>query len=83
MKYRVYYIETGDEATVKRTDDLKEAAYAYYRVLYSGTYPRLSVDGRQLHIEQADKLCLSVYKDKTGHAVQHEVWRDFGIRGPV
>lgn len=61
MKYRVYFIESFSEGTIKQTDDLTEATYAYYLTLFSGLYPRISVDGKQLRIEQAERLCSGIF----------------------
>ena len=81
MKYRVYFIESFSEGTIKQTDDLKEAAYAYYLTLFSGTYPRISVDGKELRIEQAERLCSGIFTEKRMHEIRNKVWKTHNIKG--
>ena len=81
MKYRVYFIETYSECTIKQTDDIKEAAYSYYVTLFGGTYPRISVNGKPLRIEQAESLCRWVFTEKRMHEIRNKVWKAHGIKG--
>ena len=83
MKYRVYFIETYSEGTIKQTDDLTEAAYAYYLTLFSGTYPRISVDGKELRIEQAERLCSGIFTEKRMHEIRKNVFKANGIKGGI
>ena len=83
MKYRVYFIETYSEGTIKQTDDLTEAAYAYYLTLFSGTYPRISVDGKQLKIAQAERLCSGIFTERRMHEIRKKVWKAHGIKGGI
>ena len=81
MKYRVYFIESYSQGTIKHTDDLQEAAYAYYLSLFSGTYPRISVDGKELRIEQAERLCRGIFTEKRMHEIRNKVWKTHNIKG--
>lgn len=56
MKYHVYTREPGKITTLVETDSLKKAAKAYYGLIVSCACPRLSIDGRELRIYEADKI---------------------------
>jgi len=83
MKYRVYFIETYSECTIKQTDDLAEAAYAYYLALFSGVYPRIAVDGKQLKIAQAERLCRGIFSERRMHEIRKNVFKAHGIKGGI
>ena len=83
MKYRVYFIESYSQGTIKQTDDLTEAAYAYYLTLFSGTYPRISVDGEQLRIGQAERLCSGIFTERRMHEIRKNVFKANGIMGGI
>ena len=63
MIYRVYAILEGNIALACETQKAEKAAKEYMRMLNSGSYPRLALNGKQLTIVEADDW---VYKKRGG-----------------
>jgi hypothetical protein len=66
MKYHVYTKEPGKITTLVETDSLKKAAKAYYGLIVSCACPRLSIDGRELRIYEADKMVYRSVRNAAG-----------------
>jgi hypothetical protein len=79
MKYRVYVRTPEETTTVINTDSLYKAARAYYPIVMSCGGPRLSVDGRELRIHEADAMAVDALrkgdKKKTGAMIRHDIDR--------
>ena len=58
MKYRVYVIEAGTVSPMTETDNAREAADVYNEARKILSYPRLSIDGKQMRIINADKWAI-------------------------
>lgn len=78
MKYRIYFRESYSEGTVLNTDDMKAAAHAYYTCIYANTYPRVSIDGRELKILEAERLFIHFYEGATGYQIRNETMKRNG-----
>lgn len=69
MKYCVYTRDPGKITTIVETDSLKRAANVYYGITVSCGCPRLSIDGRELRIFEAEEIVFKVIR--TSACVQH------------
>lgn len=80
MKYCVYIRIWGIDSALLYTDDLDEAAREYYWLESRGGCPRLSVDGIELRIYEADELALvalrGIYPSMGGRWRKREIAKE-------
>ena len=54
--YEIYLIVQGTKSTILTTTDKREATRKYSTLCGGGALPRISIDGKQLTIEEANDL---------------------------
>lgn len=81
MKYSVY-VRTPQETTmIINTDDLYKASKAYYGIVVSSSGPRISIDGNEMRILEADEYTMKVLRGKTkrGAVVRNDILRERSV----
>lgn len=81
MKYHVYTRDPAGITTIIDTDSITKASKAYYGIVVSSGGPRISIDGKEMHILEADTFTMKVLRGKTkrGAVVRNDILRERGV----